>query len=222
MWWPWFWNLFQVLGRGRVEERTGDASVSSQVSCWNFAHRLHWEVWQFKGWRDSGRCKVLEIKACLSKYHGDCVGDLVRRWKTPCHSREQFQTDLLWSTRRRKKDPGYIRLSLEEKNQWRSNFFFQIMANAKFYESEEAFAADRTKIKRGDIVGAVGNPGKTKKGELSLIPKKMTLLSPCLHMLPTKHYGFRDKETRFRQRYLDLIMNEEVRNKFHIRAQVRV
>ncbi len=58
------------------------------------------------------------------------------------------------------------------------------------------------RLRRGDIVGVVGNPGKTKKGELSIMPTSLQLLSPCLHMLPHLHYGIKDKETRFRQRYL--------------------
>lgn len=49
------------------------------------------------------------------------------------------------------------------------------------------------KLRRGDIVGVRGNPGKTKKGELSIIPIEMTLLSPCLHMLPHLHFGLKDK-----------------------------
>ena len=48
----------------------------------------------------------------------------------------------------------------------------------------------------------------------------MTLLSPCLHMLPHLHFGIKDKETRFRQRYLDLIINSDVRKKFYVRSQV--
>ena len=58
---------------------------------------------------------------------------------------------------------------------------------------------------------------KTKKGELSIVPKTVTLLSPCLHMLPHLHFGLKDKETRYRQRYLDLIINEHVKEKFLIR-----
>lgn len=49
------------------------------------------------------------------------------------------------------------------------------------------------KLRRGDIIGVRGNPGKTKKGELSIIPVEMTLLSPCLHMLPHLHFGLKDK-----------------------------
>ena len=62
--------------------------------------------------------------------------------------------------------------------------------------------------------------GKTKKGELSIIPLKVELLSPCLHMLPHLRYGLKDKETRFRQRYLDLIMNDHVRHKFILRSRL--
>lgn len=84
------------------------------------------------------------------------------------------------------------------------------MANAKHYESEEKFAHNTEKLRRGDIIGCVGHPGKTKKGELSIVPKNIRLLSPCLHMLPHLHFGLKDKETRFRKRYLDLILNDKV------------
>lgn len=69
----------------------------------------------------------------------------------------------------------------------------QVMANAKLYESEEKFAVDTAKFRRGDIIGCIGNPGKTKKGELSIVPRKVKLLSPCLHMLPHLHFGLKDK-----------------------------
>ncbi|XP_067445231.1 lysine--tRNA ligase isoform X1 [Thunnus thynnus] len=96
----------------------------------------------------------------------------------------------------------------------------QVMANSRNYKSEEAFVAINNKLRRGDIIGVRGNPGKTKKGELSIIPMEMTLLSPCLHMLPHLHFGLKDKETRFRQRYLDLIINDYVRQKFITRAKI--
>lgn len=69
----------------------------------------------------------------------------------------------------------------------------QVMANARHYVSEQEYEADTDKIRRGDIIGIEGNPGKTKKGELSIIPKKISLLSPCLHMLPHLHFGIKDK-----------------------------
>lgn len=94
----------------------------------------------------------------------------------------------------------------------------QVMADAK--SSEQDFAAIHNKIRRGDIIGVKGRPGKTKKGELSILPSNVTLLSPCLHMLPHLHFGLKDKETRFRQRYLDLILNDKVREKFIVRAKI--
>lgn len=97
----------------------------------------------------------------------------------------------------------------------------QVMASAKSYKSEAAFEQDTAKLRRGDIIGVNGHPGKTKKGELSIMPTELKLLSPCLHMLPHLHFGLKDKETRYRQRYLDLILNNKVRENFQIRAKVR-
>ncbi|KAJ7374531.1 Lysine--tRNA ligase [Desmophyllum pertusum] len=94
----------------------------------------------------------------------------------------------------------------------------QVMADAR--SSEEDFTTVHNKIRRGDIIGIKGKPGKTKKGELSIMPSSVTLLSPCLHMLPHLHFGLKDKETRFRQRYLDLILNDKVRQKFIVRAKI--
>ncbi|XP_034046389.1 lysine--tRNA ligase isoform X2 [Thalassophryne amazonica] len=96
----------------------------------------------------------------------------------------------------------------------------QVMANSRHFKSEEDFVAINNKLRRGDIVGVHGNPGKTKKGELSIIPSEMILLSPCLHMLPHLHFGLKDKETRYRQRYLDLILNDYVRQKFITRSKI--
>ncbi|XP_058877400.1 lysine--tRNA ligase-like, partial [Acipenser ruthenus] len=96
----------------------------------------------------------------------------------------------------------------------------QIMANLQFYESEEKFVKIIKDLHRGDIVGVEGNPTKTKKGELSIVPTKMMLLSPYLHMVPHLHFGLKDQEKRYRQRYLDLSMNESVRQKFITRAAI--
>nr|CAI5826678.1 unnamed protein product [Callosobruchus analis] len=94
------------------------------------------------------------------------------------------------------------------------------MATARQYDDESKFEEDIEKIRRGDIVGVEGVPAKTKKGELSIVPKKLKLLSPCLHMLPHLHYGLKDKETRYRQRYLDLMLNNRVRKIFEVRAKI--
>uniref|UniRef100_A0A182N0H8 Lysine--tRNA ligase n=1 Tax=Anopheles dirus TaxID=7168 RepID=A0A182N0H8_9DIPT len=96
----------------------------------------------------------------------------------------------------------------------------QVMANAKAYVSEELFFEETGRLRRGDIIGVTGVPGKTKKGELSAMARRIKLLSPCLHMLPHLHYGLKDKETRFRQRYLDLMLNNNVRQIFVTRALI--
>ncbi|EHB07246.1 Lysyl-tRNA synthetase [Heterocephalus glaber] len=101
----------------------------------------------------------------------------------------------------------------------------QVMANSRNYKSEEEFICINNKLHWGDIIGSLGNPGKTKKGELSIIPYEITLLSPCLDMLPhllffLRHFGLKDKETRYRQRYLDLILNDFVRQKFIICSKI--
>ncbi|MCI7474517.1 MAG: lysine--tRNA ligase [Clostridiales bacterium] len=82
---------------------------------------------------------------------------------------------------------------------------------------EEAFAKFK-KIDIGDIVGVEGEVFQTKRGEISVKAHKVTLLSKSLQPLPEKFHGLTDKETRYRQRYVDLIMNEDVRRAFEIRT----
>ncbi len=72
----------------------------------------------------------------------------------------------------------------------------------------------------GDIIGATGTVMKTNKGELSIHVDSIALLTKSLQPLPEKFHGLTDQETRYRQRYVDLIMNEETRNTFKIRSQV--
>ena len=60
-----------------------------------------------------------------------------------------------------------------------------------------------------------------RSGELSIFPTSLQILTPCLHMIPKTTYGLVDKETRFRQRYLDLILNRGTRDIFQTRAKVR-
>jgi lysyl-tRNA synthetase, class II len=66
----------------------------------------------------------------------------------------------------------------------------------------------------GDWVGAVGTVMRTRRGELSVAPTEVTLLSKSLRPLPEKFHGLNDTETRYRQRYVDLIVNPEVRDTF--------
>ena len=101
----------------------------------------------------------------------------------------------------------------------------QIMAQAQDAPSVEAFESMHEILRRGDIIGVTGYPGKTApakggEGELSVFATKVQLLTPCLHMLPTEHYGFKDQEARYRKRYLDLIMNDSSRERFRVRSKI--
>ena len=71
----------------------------------------------------------------------------------------------------------------------------------------------------GDIVGVEGEIFRTQRGEMSVRAKTITLLSKSLLPLPEKFHGLTDKETRYRQRYVDLIVNPEVKRNFIIRSQ---
>lgn len=72
----------------------------------------------------------------------------------------------------------------------------------------------------GDILGATGSLFKTKTGELTVMADEVRLLTKSLRPLPEKFHGLSDQETRYRRRYVDLIMNEESRTTFRIRSQV--
>mmetsp|Transcript_30355 Transcript_30355/g.49415 ORF Transcript_30355/g.49415 Transcript_30355/m.49415 type:complete len:598 (+) Transcript_30355:182-1975(+) len=112
----------------------------------------------------------------------------------------------------------------------------QIVANLTDFKSEKseksdatddvarlnAFLDEHNPIRRGDIIGACGFPGKTNAGELSLFAHNVRLLSPCLRMLPmTKGtHGLTHQETRYRQRYLDLILRDKTRLIFATRAKI--
>lgn len=72
----------------------------------------------------------------------------------------------------------------------------------------------------GDILGVTGAVVRTKRGQLSVAPKSATLLSKAVRPLPEKFHGLSDKETRYRQRYVDLIANDDVRETFRKRSQI--
>ena len=84
---------------------------------------------------------------------------------------------------------------------------------------EEAYA-DFKKYDVGDIVGIVGEVFKTKTGEISIHAAQVTLLSKSLQILPEKYHGLVNTDIRYRQRYTDLIMNEEVKNTFVARSKI--
>ena len=95
----------------------------------------------------------------------------------------------------------------------------RIQLYVKFDEMEEASFQRFKKNDIGDIVGVVGDVFKTERGEISVRVHEATLLSKSLLPLPEKFHGLTDKETRFRQRYVDLMVNPEVKRNFVIRSR---
>jgi len=101
----------------------------------------------------------------------------------------------------------------------------QVMAQAQDVATQEEYDRMHEILKRGDIIGVTGYPGRTApakggEGELSIFARNIQLLTPCLHMLPSEQHGFKDQEARYRKRYLDLIMNGSVRDRFKVRSQI--
>lgn len=111
----------------------------------------------------------------------------------------------------------------------------QILANLMFYQESgeggegegegnnenkaDVFSNLMTLLREGDVIGATGWPARSKKGELSLIPSEVKLLSPCLRMTP-KPNTLKDQEVRYRQRYLDLRVNSETLRIFQTRSRI--
>ncbi|GAB1732085.1 hypothetical protein NU195Hw_g8938t1 [Hortaea werneckii] len=102
----------------------------------------------------------------------------------------------------------------------------QIMATNLENTSSVSFGDQHDHLRRGDIIGVVGFPGKTSPkrednpGELSIFAQEVKLLAPCLHQIPSEHYGFKDQEERYRNRHLDLIMNKSTVETFKARAKI--
>jgi len=116
--------------------------------------------------------------------------------------------------------------------------FFRLMGKATFLKIEDESGMLQVYVTRdnlpegfyntifkktvevGDIVEVTGFPFITGKGELSLHVGEFKILTKAISPLPEKYHGIQDKELRYRQRYLDLIMNSEVRKTFHTRSKV--
>ena len=116
--------------------------------------------------------------------------------------------------------------------------FFRLMGKASFLKIEDESGMLQVYVSRdhlpegfyntvfkkmvevGDIIEVSGYPFVTGKGELSLHVSGLTILTKAISPLPEKYHGLADKELRYRQRYLDLIMNSEVKKTFHIRSKV--
>lgn len=96
----------------------------------------------------------------------------------------------------------------------------QLLLNLMFYDDKEGFKNIAYDIKRGDIIGAEGYPGRSKTGEFSLYVTKIIRLTPCLHDLPSSHFGIKNNEVRARMRCLDLIVNSESRTPFIIKTKL--
>lgn len=95
----------------------------------------------------------------------------------------------------------------------------RIQIYLKFDEMDEANFEACRKLDIGDIVGVHGDVFRTQRGEISVRAHELTLLSKSLLPLPDKFHGLTNVETRYRQRYVDLIVNPEVRRTFEIRSK---
>ncbi len=84
---------------------------------------------------------------------------------------------------------------------------------------EEPYAGFK-KMDIGDVVGVKGTVFRTKTGEISVHATELVLLAKCLHPLPEKHHGLTDTDMRYRERYLDLIVNPEVKDTFTKRSMI--
>jgi lysyl-tRNA synthetase class 2 len=87
-------------------------------------------------------------------------------------------------------------------------------------ESPEETVKKFKQMDSGDFVSVNGKVTKTKTGEISIMAKEITILTKAVLPLPDKHKGFQDKEERYRKRYLDLVMNPEIKKVFDTRAKI--
>ena len=85
---------------------------------------------------------------------------------------------------------------------------------------EDQYSFFKKWVDTGDFIGIVGKPIRTRRGELSILVKEFKLLSKALRPLPEKWHGLKDTEIRYRQRYVDLIANPDIRDTFRKRAKI--
>lgn len=96
----------------------------------------------------------------------------------------------------------------------------EIQLFCRINEMDEAAWNTLKALDLGDILGVTGVVVRTQRGQLSVAPKSATLLAKAVRPLPEKFHGLSDKETRYRQRYVDLIANDDVRETFRKRSQI--
>ena len=96
----------------------------------------------------------------------------------------------------------------------------EIQLFCRINDMDEAAWSTLKALDLGDILGVTGVVVRTKRGQLSVAPESATLLSKAVRPLPEKFHGLSDKETRYRQRYVDLIANDDVRETFRKRSQI--
>lgn len=96
----------------------------------------------------------------------------------------------------------------------------EIQLFCRINDMDEAAWSTLMALDLGDILGVTGVVVRTQRGQLSVAPKSATLLAKAVRPLPEKFHGLSDKETRYRQRYVDLIANDDVRETFRKRSQI--
>ena len=96
----------------------------------------------------------------------------------------------------------------------------EIQLFCRINDMDEAAWSTLKAFDLGDILGVTGVVVRTQRGQLSVAPKSATLLAKAVRPLPEKFHGLSDKETRYRQRYVDLIANDDVRETFRKRSQI--
>lgn len=96
----------------------------------------------------------------------------------------------------------------------------EIQLFCRINDMDEAAWNTLKSLDLGDILGVTGVVVRTQRGQLSVAPKSATLLAKAVRPLPEKFHGLSDKETRYRQRYVDLIANDDVRETFRKRSQI--
>jgi lysyl-tRNA synthetase class 2 len=96
----------------------------------------------------------------------------------------------------------------------------KIQLFTKIDELGEAAYEDWQKLDIGDLIGIHGVAFRTQRGEISVKTQRYTLLAKALRPLPEKYHGLKDMDTRYRQRYLDLIVNPEVKQNFEKRSKI--